>query len=378
MMECEFRLPAGFERRMYDAIVDHIKPDMFDDVGYVPDAADLLRILQIAFWSSLLRDEGRTVNFVLNLRPGQAPSRIMPLDAPVEFTAQELAKISMATTPDASAIHVGPGPSGLKIWGIDTLFGNAASVRIAVHRPASIAVIAGNAPVALIFGSRGELIDLELYATYFFTDSPFPSEKYEDQDREHRFLDIAREMHGHGHGGTLLVLGRPSAEPAGAWRSSLEAHYLLSRPFDGLRQTDEEQTGLFDASRQATTADEAKEVFAHQRRSDLSRSQYVSGLARTTAVDGATVVSHEGALLAFGCKIGLSNEPTIRRRRPTVGPWVNVPLADLGGTRHQSAARFVGKHPGSRAIVASQDGRVSILNHRGNHVECLEHVEWIL
>jgi hypothetical protein len=305
-MECEFGLAPGFEEAIHRAIVDHIKPDTFD-VGYVPQASDLLRVLQVAFWSSLLRDEGREVNFILNLRPGQMPSRIMPLDTPVEFTADRLAKISMATTPNVSAVHVGPGPDGFRIWGIDTLLGNAAPVRIAVRRPATIAIMAGNAPVAVISGSRAELVDLELYATYFFTDLPFPAERDEDHDREHRFLNVARAMHHHGHGGTLLVLGGPTAEPSSAWRSSLEPHYLLSQPFDGLRQTDAEQTDLFDAMRNAKTADEASELFHRRRLSDLLQLQYLTGLARTTAVDGATVVSNEGALLAFGCKIRLPN-----------------------------------------------------------------------
>jgi hypothetical protein len=100
-------------------------------------------------------------------------------------------------------------------------------------------------------------------------------------------------------------------------------------------------------------------------------------VVRTTALDGAAVVSCEGALLAFGCKVRLTNTPEIRRTRPTVAPTQQVKLTDFGGTRHQSAARFVGRHPGTRAIVCSQDGTVSILNHGGpDIVDCLEHAEW--
>jgi hypothetical protein len=103
----------------------------------------------------------------------------------------------------------------------------------------------------------------------------------------------------------------------------------------------------------------------------------LASVVRSTAIDGAALVSAEGALLAFGCKILLTNTPRIRLTRPTAAPPRHVELSDFGGTRHQSAARFVGQHAGSRAIVSSQDGMISILNHAGpDQVDCLEHAEW--
>ena len=38
-----------------------------------------------------------------------------------------------------------------------------------------------------------------------------------------------------------------------------------------------------------------------------------------------------------------------------------IGLAELGGTRHQSAAQFVFDQKDAIAIVASQDGRLSVL-----------------
>jgi hypothetical protein len=127
----------------------------------------------------------------------------------------------------------------------------------------------------------------------------------------------------------------------------------------------------------ATSGSAARSLFASLRAAELLHSQYTSGLARTTAVDGAAVVSAEGSLLAFGCKVLLQNTPAIRVRLPTQAPACEVPIAEFGGTRHQSAARFVATYAGSRAIVSSQDGKVSILNHlRLGEVDCLEHAEW--
>jgi hypothetical protein len=128
----------------------------------------------------------------------------------------------------------------------------------------------------------------------------------------------------------------------------------------------------------ASSGKQAQTLLWRLRATERSHLQYLASVVRTTAIDGATLVSAEGALLAFGCKVLLANTPQIRRTRPTFAPSRQVELNDFGGTRHQSAARFVGWHPGSRAIVSSQDGTISILTHaRFDHVDCLEHAEWM-
>jgi len=377
-VDYEFALPLDFERRVHDLVVKHLTPNLAA-VGYIPDQAVIARALQIALWASVLRDEGRATEFTINLRPGTVPSRVIPLKSSIEFTAQQLVKISTATTPRVSAVHVGPGAQGLEIFGIDTLLGNVAAVQIEVLAPTAIAVKAAGATVAFISGNNAELIDLDVYARYFFVDNPFSTERNEDYDREHRFFDIARAIHRHGFGGTLLVLGGGArAASPNEIEGSLESHYRLQSAFHGLREVAEQEAVIFAAMQAAKSGTEARELFAQLRDAELLHLQYISSLACTTAVDGATVVSSEGSLLAFGCKVKLANTPRIQLRRPTAKHASNIDLAEFGGTRHQSTARFVGQHKGTRAIVASQDGRVSILNHVGpDEVACLEHAEWI-
>jgi hypothetical protein len=96
---------------------------------------------------------------------------------------------------------------------------------------------------------------------------------------------------------------------------------------------------------------------------DLKRA--VDAIAGLTAVDGATVITDRYDLLAFGAKI------TRKRGHPPV-EWVNLtepvegstPVratpAQLGGTRHLSAAQFVHDQRDALALVASQDGRFTI------------------
>jgi hypothetical protein len=91
----------------------------------------------------------------------------------------------------------------------------------------------------------------------------------------------------------------------------------------------------------------------------------VEAIAGLTAVDGATVISDQYELLAFGAKIArrkgsaqveqvVVTEPIIGAVTATVNP------AQLGGTRHLSAAQFVYDQRDAIALVASQDGHFTV------------------
>ena len=87
--------------------------------------------------------------------------------------------------------------------------------------------------------------------------------------------------------------------------------------------------------------------------------------APLTAVDGATVMTDDYELLAFGAKIARRRgAPPVERvtiTEPIEGGTAEVvhPTA-LGGTRHLSAAQFVQDQRDATAFVASQDGRFTV------------------
>jgi hypothetical protein len=83
-------------------------------------------------------------------------------------------------------------------------------------------------------------------------------------------------------------------------------------------------------------------------------------------VDGATIASAEYEVLAFGAKIGRrQGSPRVEQvmvTEPIVGSSaVMMNSAQLGGTRHIAAAQFVHDQHDSMALVASQDGRFTVL-----------------
>lgn len=55
-------------------------------------------------------------------------------------------------------------------------------------------------------------------------------------------------------------------------------------------------------------------------------------------------------------------------------------IGEIGGTRHQSAARFVLDQRKSTAIVASQDGKVSLFvwDKTRRRVSVTEHAQYLL
>jgi DNA integrity scanning protein DisA with diadenylate cyclase activity len=155
-------------------------------------------------------------------------------------------------------------------------------------------------------------------------------------------LRLAVSMRAHKRGGTLLVVPADS----GSWRESLmrPIAYAVDPPFSELaelmRETPESQP------------------------TELAR--VVEEIAGLTAVDGATLINDRYELLAFGVKIGRPDgRPRVERvmlSEPVEdGNTEIVAALQLGGTRHNSAAQFIQDQKDALAMVASQDGRFTLL-----------------
>jgi hypothetical protein len=92
----------------------------------------------------------------------------------------------------------------------------------------------------------------------------------------------------------------------------------------------------------------------------------IGAIASLAKVDGAVVMTRDMQLLGFGAKIKFSSceDVPVCKFKPTPDSQEVVPshLEDLGGMRHQSAARFVAAHKDAVAIVVSQDRHISLMN----------------
>jgi len=159
-------------------------------------------------------------------------------------------------------------------------------------------------------------------------------------------IHLAVSMRAHGRGGSLLVV------PSGTelWRESVvqPVLYSLAPPFPVLAALMQD--------RAAANPD--------RRWVDALR-HAVDGVANLTAVDGATVMTDGYEVLAFGAKIvrrdGSSQVTEVMMTEPIEGARAEVvEPAQLGGTRHLSAAQFVRDQHDAVALVASQDGRFTV------------------
>jgi hypothetical protein len=159
-------------------------------------------------------------------------------------------------------------------------------------------------------------------------------------------VELAASMRTHGRGGSLLVV------PAGSesWQASIlrPIMYPVVPPFTELAELMREEAG----ERQ-------------QRRWQDALHPAIEMVAGLTAVDGATVITNDYEVLAFGAKIGRRDGwPRVQEvvvTEPIEGSAAVIAHpAELGGTRHLSAAQFVQDQRDALALVASQDGRFTI------------------
>jgi hypothetical protein len=106
----------------------------------------------------------------------------------------------------------------------------------------------------------------------------------------------------------------------------------------------------------------------------------IDAIARMAAVDGAAMLTSGARVVGFGAKINVKTPPAVSRigpgsERQEVSP---CELEDLGGMRHQSAARFVGANHDCAALVVSEDGPMSLMSWRAEY-ECvlvIKNVDW--
>jgi hypothetical protein len=159
-------------------------------------------------------------------------------------------------------------------------------------------------------------------------------------------VQLAASMREHGRGRSLLIV----PDGTQAWRASIvhPIQYAIMPAFSGLAALMRQDVR---ARRQSLWQGALRRA--------------VDSIAGLTAVDGATVISDQYALLAFGAKIGRreGSAPVEQMviTEPIVGNGaVVVHPAQNGGTRHLSAAQFVHDQRDTLALVASQDGRFTI------------------
>jgi hypothetical protein len=325
-------------------------------IAALPPSDVIERMINATFWASLRREEGYIPKISMAFMPPGHTEHPMMLERPVALAPAALTKI--AAIVEHAGIHLG-------VWMIDgelCIWGTAHNIPtlcfvLEVVEPGLIVVKHHRGEqsgkyvnVAVLEGDQIKIVDEnasslpdcpELVTSLLGFDSPASW-----VDSVNVLVQIAVSMRRHGRGGSLLIVP-PGSD---AWRESIfqPIPYAVSPAFremaELMRETGEgRQTEVWkDALRET-----------------------VAAIAGLTAVDGAAIMTEQYDLLAFGAKIqrrrGAAPVESVTVTEPVEGgtPTI-ISAAQLGGTRHLSAAQFVHDQRNAIALVASQDRRFTV------------------
>jgi hypothetical protein len=319
----------------------------------LPDAPTVAALIEAAFWASLRREEGYVPRISLAFTSPSEVHRAMRFERSLPLSAEPLTKLSGAA--ERPGIHLGVWREGgeLRVWGAMRNLPCYCFV-LEVIAPGHLVIKqsrVGEAGkfinVAVIQGDEIKVIDPQaatvpdcpaLLTSLLRLESRFTS-----GPDVNVLIQMAVSMREHGRGGTLLVIPPHTDQ----WRSSIlhPITYSVNPSFTVLADLMQQPQG------------------GRGWEDELGRA--VDGIAGLTAVDGATVISGSYELVAFGAKIirrpGYSQVARVVVTEPIEGAVAAVvEPAELGGTRHLSAAQFVNDQKDSIALVASQDGRFTV------------------
>lgn len=322
----------------------------------VPDEGVIRELIDAAFWASLRREEGYEPKISLAYLPPEQDQQALVFERPLPLRPAILAKI--APVVERAGIHLG-------VWHVDgelCVWGTTQSIPVLCFVleviEAGLLVVkhhrgvqAGKyVNVAVLEGDQVKLVD-ESASTLPDCPDLLTSLLGLNTARSwvgsvNVLVQLAVSMRAHGRGGSLLIVPAGSEE----WRESVvhPMTYAVSPPFEALSKIIAAAAGGVES-----------------RGWEDSFKDAIDAVAGLTAVDGAAVLADNYDLLAFGAKI------TRRRGSPLVeqvtvtepieggAPVIATP-AELGGTRHLSAAQFVHDQRGAVALVASQDRRFTV------------------
>jgi hypothetical protein len=347
--------PYPTARAVAPVIYKHFKSCVDSDAA-VPDVDTIEHIIDIAFWASLRKEEGRFPRIsIAYLTPEQAVTPLL-FARPLAFEAAALARVAPAV--ERPGIHLGvTGIDGdLRVWGTtrrippSTFILEVIDAGVLVVKRRRSEAAGKYANVVVLEGDKIKLVDDQrepdsqtrpVITTLVGVDSARSW-----SDPVNVTVQLATSMRAHQHGGTLLMVPAESTR----WKDSIvePIAYEVIPAYQELHRLVRQK------------ADPGDELLWRER---LRRA--VEAVAGLTAVDGATVMNDRYELLAFGAKIRRERSKDQVQQvvvwEPVVGvmPAI-VNVADIGGTRHLSAAQFVKDQRDALALVASQDGRFTV------------------
>lgn len=328
------------------------------DLAPQPPARVIEAILDAAFWSSLRKEEGHSPKISIAFLPPEQATKPLLFKQNLPLNPNVLTKLAPGV--ERGGIHIGVWHDGydLYVWGTTLNIPNYCFV-VDVSEPALLVVkhrrMAGFGKftnVAVLKGDQIKIVNENAPKTgecpsILLSLLDLTAESYWS-DAANILIQLAVSMRAHGRGGAVLVVPQGKDD----WRQSVihPISYALTPAFKGL------------ADLVRRDRDDSSEIFWQ-----TALKREIDHLAGLTAVDGATIITDEYELLAFGAKTGRSNSSEHIQQISYTEPINNaealvVHPAKIGGTRHLSAAQFIFDQRDALALVASQDGHFTVFS----------------
>jgi hypothetical protein len=396
--------PAGSEliRQMHDQLVRLREMNTFTTPALDKPLSkeQLSTLIETGFWASLRTYEGRPTQASLAIG---IPNRFQDaniLEKDVPYDAPHIAKLAPAALTSGSII-VSPSSTGeFRIRGLAAAQSGSwmDGITISLSRPGVLCVGIGFLrPYAILQGSSEIVFNEGATNIAAFLNAALRKTSPENDIiqtqaawRESGALAaIARMILEDGHGGAVLIV----PDDDGDWVNSLTSFECrFASPDtavrDGIRQELHNSTSVARTIQQLSEANISDELrdraiagMSQSRGADArSAMRRVASLA---GVDGAVVVTRDLRVLGFGAKIGVTDvSPSVYHLRPELREQALVAerVQTSGGTRHQSAARFVAANKESAALVISQDVHLSVMHWHppADGVAILRNAEWLV
>ena len=308
----------------------------------LPDIPSIEALIDVAFWASLRREELHTPLISLAYASPEHVELPLIFERPVRLAAQPLTRLGPAVERPGIHLCVWHRDGELEVWGATRLLPPFCFV-LEVVAPGLLVVKHSRGGesgkfvnVAVLQGDEVKIVD---------QDAAGAPSKFHSGDSVNVLIQLAVSMREHGRGGSLLVVPAETE----AWKESIlqPVNYAVA-PFRVL-------ANLMREDPPGRT----------RRRWQEALRRAVDAVAGLTAVDGATVITDQYELLAFGAKIvrrkGCGQVSLVSSTEPILGTVATVAEpGQLGGTRHLSAAQFAHDQRDAIAMVASQDGRFTV------------------
>lgn len=321
-----------------------------------PKALIIEAIIDVAFWASLRKEEGRSPKISISLLPPEQSNSPLIFGKRLRLTPHNLTKLAPAV--ESPGIHLGVWyeDDELYVWGTTLLIPGICFV-LEVVEPGLLVIkhrrvdgFGKFVNIAILKGDQIKIVDENNTAlnncpalVNSLLGMPLPVFLNESINV---LVELAASMRVHGRGGLVLIVPNGSTD----WQNSIihPISYPVIPAFDGI-------TRLIQQDPQARLTTTWQEGL--RRAIDI-----VGGF---TAVDGATIINRQYELIAFGAKIARSEMSTpvdqIVTTEPVQGGAAEfIHPGQNGGTRHLAAAQFVYDQRDAIALVASQDGHFTI------------------